>query len=185
MEDIHKFRVFNKLKSVYRFNSVDKRKESSAEHSWSCLILADFFISKYYPSLDRLKVYEILMYHDVVEIEAGDCPLHPDIKRLDKKEKEKQASHLLEQSLPSPLNRKFTNLFNEFEEQKTLESRFAKAIDALDAQIHELDYKEDWKGWTEEFLVTKKMRLFEEFPEMKKIFFEIIDYLKENDYFSQ
>jgi SAM-dependent methyltransferase len=26
--------------------------------------------------LDKLKVYELLMYHDVVEIEAGDMPLH-------------------------------------------------------------------------------------------------------------
>ncbi|MDD3263959.1 MAG: HD domain-containing protein [Candidatus Nanoarchaeia archaeon] len=185
MEDIHKFRIFNKLKTVYRFNSVENRKESSAEHSWSCLILADFFLSKYSINVDRLKVYELLMYHDVVEIEAGDSPLHPEIKRLDKYEKEKKAMELLEKTLPTPLNLKFSNLFNEFEEQKTMESKFAKAIDALDAEIHELDYKKDWKGWSEEFLIDKKLKYFEEFPEMKKIFFEIVDYLKENDYFNQ
>ncbi len=33
IDDIHKFRLFNKLKSVYRFSSVDLRKESSAEHT--------------------------------------------------------------------------------------------------------------------------------------------------------
>ena len=185
MEDIHKFRIFNKLKTIYRFNSVKDRKESTAEHSWSCLILADFFLSKTNSNLDRLKIYELLMYHDVVEIEAGDTPLHPEIKRLDKSEKEKKAMELLHKELPTPLNDKFLKLFTEFEEQKTLESKFAKAIDALDAQIHELDYKQDWKGWTEEFLVTKKLKFFEEFPELKKVFFEILDYLKENDYFDQ
>ncbi|MCC7574778.1 HD domain-containing protein [Candidatus Woesearchaeota archaeon] len=149
MEDIHKFRIFNKLKTVYRFNSVEDRKESTAEHSWSCLILADFFLSRNNFNLDRLKVYELLMYHDVVEIEAGDSPLHPEIKRLDKSEKEKKAMKLLHTELPTPLNNKFLKLFTEYEEQKTLESKFAKAIDALDAEIHELDYKQDWKGWSE------------------------------------
>lgn len=185
IDDIHKSRIFNKLKTVYRFNSVENRKESSAEHSWSCLILADFFISKYNFNIDRLKVYELLMYHDVVEIESGDSPLHPEIKRLDKYEKEKKAKDLLHKSLPYPSNEKFIDLFNEFEEQKTLESKFAKAIDALDAEIHELDYKQDWKGWSEEFLVDKKLKFFEEFPELKKVFFEILDYLKKNNYFNQ
>lgn len=185
MEDIHKFRIFNKLKTIYRFNSVEDRKESSAEHSWSCLILADLFLSKFDFNVDKLKVYELLMYHDVVEIESGDTPLHPEIKRLGKKDKEKKVIELLHKSLPTPLNDKFVNLFTEFEEQKTVESKFAKAIDALDAEIHELDYKQDWKGWTEEFLVNKKLKFFEEFPEMKKVFFEILDYLKTNDYFNR
>lgn len=185
MEDIHKFRIFNKLKTVYRFNSVGNKKESSAEHSWSCLILADFFLSKFDFNLNRLKVYELLMYHDVVGIETGDTPLNPKIKRQDNSEKEKKAAKLLHKELPIPLNDKFLKLFTEFEEQKTLESKFAKAIDALDAEIHEIDYKQDWKGWTEEFLISKKLKFFEEFPELKKVFFEIIDYLKENNYFDQ
>ena len=119
MKDIHKFRIFNKLKTVYRFSSVENRKESTAEHSWSCLILADFFLSRINFNLDRLKVYELLMYHDVVEIEAGDSPLHPNIKRVNKSEKEKKAMKLLHKELPTPLNDKFLKLFTEFEEQKT------------------------------------------------------------------
>ncbi len=185
MKAINKFRTFNKLKSTYRFNSVENRKESSAEHTWSCLILADFFITKFNLKLDKLKVYELLMYHDVVEIEAGDTPLHPNMKEQNKSEKEKKAMKILYKKLPTPLNKKFYNLFEEYEEQKTKESKFAKAIDALDAVIHELDYKEDWKDWSEEFLMNKKLKFLEEFPEVKKIFFEIINYLKENNYFNQ
>jgi putative hydrolases of HD superfamily len=185
MEEIQKFRLFNKLKAVYRLNSVQNRKESVAEHSWSSLILADFFISKYYSNLDRLKVYELLMYHDVVEIETGDTPLHPEMKRLDKKEKESKAKELLHETLPNPLNNKFSSLFVEFVEQKTLESKFVKAIDALDPMIHELDYKEDWQGWSEEFLIEKKLKFFEEFPEMKEVFFEILEYMKTNNYFEK
>lgn len=123
------------------------------------------------------------MYHDVAEIYAGDTPLHPEIKTMNKKEKEENAAKKLKQDLPEPLNNKFYNLFTEFTEQKTKEAKFAKAIDALDAEIHELDYKEDWKGWTKEFLIKKKSHLFEEFPELKKVFYDLLVYMEENDYF--
>ncbi len=183
INDIHKLRIFNRLKSVYRLNSVGKRKESSAEHSWSCLILADFFLSKTKRKINRLKVYELLMYHDVVEIEAGDTPLHPKMKKINKNEREQKAVQILRKKLPSPVNSKFARLFNEFEAQKTIESKFAKAIDTLDAQIHEMDYKKDWKGWSAEFLIDQKSNYFEEFPEIKKTFNQLMEYLVKNGYF--
>lgn len=183
MKKIHQFRYFNKLKSVYRYNSVENRKESSAEHSWSCLILADYFLSIMKAKINRIKVYEILMYHDVIEIEMGDIPLHPNVKKVHNDD----SSYIneLEKKLPVPLNTKFVELYQEYKEQKTIEAKFAKAIDALDAEIHELDYKNDWKGWNEEFLIKSKAHLFNEFPEMKKIFNEIVIYLRENKYFDQ
>lgn len=79
----------------------------------------------------------------------------------------------------------FHDLFHEFESCKTKEARFAKAIDALDAEIHEMDYKEDWKGWTEEFLRRKKGHLFEEFPELKDAFEKIMKYMKKEGFFNQ
>ena len=183
--DINRLRIFNRLKSVYRASSVDKRKESSAEHSWSCLVLADFFLSLHNLPLDRLKVYELLLYHDVVEIEAGDSPLCPKIKVEGKEEKEKKAAAYLQKSLPEPLGDKFSELFREFEEGTTRESRFAKAIDALDPILHELDYKSDWKGWSEEFLIEKKLGYFEEFPELKETFYALLTFMKEEGYFEQ
>jgi len=185
MENIHKLRILNKLKTVYRYNSVENRKESTAEHSWSCLLVADFFLSQIDIKIDKLKVYELLMYHDVVEIEAGNTVIHPNTDFSEQKTKEEVARDSLKKQLPYPINDKFVDLFNEFEEQKTIESRFAKAIDALDAEIHELDYKQDWAGWTKEFLIEKKEKYFKEFPELEKAFFEIVKYLEENDYFEK
>ena len=93
--------------------------------------------------------------------------------------------HILKDNIPEVLSSKFVSLFNEYEERKTLEARFAKAIDALDAEIHELDYKEDWAGWTEEFLRSKKEKYLEEFPEMKEVFEKTVSFCKENGYFNQ
>ena len=182
-KEIEKYRTINKLKTVYRFATAGNRHESSAEHSWGCLILADFFLSQMKADIDRLKVYELLMYHDLVEIEGGDFQMHPDHTHGDKKEIEKKASQLLSNKLPHVLSMKYVTLFNEYEEGKTIEAQFARAIDALEADIHELDYKQDWKGWTKEFLITKKGYLFESFPDMKKVFDELVQFLDSNEYF--
>jgi 5'-deoxynucleotidase YfbR-like HD superfamily hydrolase len=85
--------------------------------------------------------------------------------------------------LPERLGGKYQLLFKEYLEQKTIESRFARAIDALEAEIHELDYKEDWKGWTLDFLKDKKSALFIEFPELNEAFNDILEYLVKGGYF--
>jgi len=182
MENFQMLRIFNKLKSVYRFASVENRKESTAEHTWAALMLADYFLSSAKYKLDRLKVYELLMYHDLVEIESGDFPLHL-TTTVDRKEAERLAVESLQEKIPLPLNQKFVDLYNEFEKRESLEAQFARAIDSLEAEIHELDYIEDWKGYTKDYIVAKKMHLFDKFPEMHQMYEKIVEYLDVNGYF--
>ena len=185
METIHKLRKFYQLKHVERAGLVGERKESSAEHTWSALILADYFLSIMDNSLDRLKVYELLMYHDVVEIETGDIPVHHIEKRVNKKEEEKAAAHILKEHIPPALKDKFIKLFEEFEDGETPEAKFAKAIDSLDALIHFLDYKEAWKGWTEEMVREFHGKKIIHFPETKEAFEKMLEYCRENGFFNQ
>lgn len=185
MSDLNKLRYFYRLKSVDRNNSQGSRKESSAEHTWSCLVLADYFLGKVKQKLDRVKVYEMLMYHDVVEIEEGDVDLLDQERRTEKKTKELKAAELIIKKIPPSLSDKYLTLFQEYEEQKTLEARFCKAIDALDAEVHEMDYKQDWKGWTEEFLRSKKEPLFVNFPEIQAFFEETVKHARKEGYFGK
>ncbi|PIN73822.1 hypothetical protein COV20_01765 [Candidatus Woesearchaeota archaeon CG10_big_fil_rev_8_21_14_0_10_45_16] len=188
--EISKLRKLYQLKNVERVGPVGKRKESPAEHSWSSLILADYFLSQMEEKkekkekIDRLKVYELLIYHDVVEIETGDIPIHHEEERKNKKEQEMVAAHLLKEHLPLSLGSKFHALFEEMENQKTIESRFAKAIDALDAIIHFLDYKEYWKGWDEAMVRKYHGEKMKSFPLLQKTFEEILSYVKKQGYFS-
>ncbi len=186
MENINKLRKIYQLKNIERANTVGKRKESPAEHSWSSLILADYFLTEMNDStLDRLKVYELIMYHDLVEIETGDLCISKEEERKNKKAEEKKAALILKEKIPSQIKQKFHDLFEEYENQTTQEAKFAKAIDALDAELHEMDYKEDWKGWTEEFLRKKKSHLFQDFPLLKEAFEKTTQYARENGYFNQ
>lgn len=75
MQTILQIKKLYELKHVLRDNHVRNRIESVAEHSRSALILADYFLSTLQLDVDRLRVYELLMYHDVVEIETGDIPV--------------------------------------------------------------------------------------------------------------
>jgi len=184
MEELMKIRKFYELKKVYRQNSVGRRKESSAEHTWSCLILADYFLNINKIKLDRLKVYELLMYHDVVEIYAGDTPIHKKEQKKSQKQRELDSLNKLKEEIPTQLKTKFINLVNEYEKNETNEAKFAKAIDKLDAEIHELDYKKDWKGWTENLLRELVQDYFTEFPELNQAFEAMIKYVKEKGYFS-
>lgn len=186
MEELNKLRKFYELKNVERACSVSGRKESSAEHSWSCLILADYFLSiMKHHRLNRLKVYEILIYHDVVEIEAGDIPIHHEEKRKHKKEQEMKALAKLQEKVPLVLKSKFVDLFLEFEDRNTREAKFAKAIDALDSLAHELDYKKDWRGWTEEMVRRYHGKYMEDFPEINEAFNKMLAYCRNKGYFNQ
>ncbi len=185
MEDVHKFRLVNKLKQVYRMSSLPGRKESAAEHSWACIVLADFLLPRISRKLDRLKVFELLLYHDVVEVYAGDVAVHPGVGSDGKQERELLAAKRLKEDLPKSINNKFFSLFEEFEKQESWEARFARAVDALEPVIHELDYKDDWKVWSEKFLREKKESYFRDFPELRELFEDIIVFVKENDYFKK
>lgn len=184
LQMVNKFRYINKLKTIYRSSSVEDRKESDAEHTFSCIMLADMLIDLVSVKINKLKVYDLLLYHDLLEIETGDIPLSPLQEEVEYKE-DSTCLTKCAQKIPLPLKEKFIKNHNEFIERKTMESKFAKAIDALDPLIHELDYKKDWCGWSREFLIKKKSKYLEPFPELLELFHYCLDYMDQEGYFSE
>ena len=165
------------------------RKETTAEHVYSSLKLADYFLSNEdeFKELDRVRVYELLMYHDDVEIETGDVGISEREKRKNKQEEEKNALPILASKYPNLIDKKLVNLDKEYRESLTLEAKFAKSIDKMDAMIHELEYPQDWgpKGFDEK----NTLAWFE--PSMvhsvtfKMYFDRLIVFLRENGYFEK
>lgn len=185
MSELNKFRMINKLKSIYRLSSVGDRHESTAEHTWSSLILADWVLEESHLEIDRLRVYELLMYHDLVEIYAGDTPILSEYRVLDQKQRENAAFKRLIKELPKSMVEKYSSLYDEFETRTTIEAKFARAIEELDSSIHEMDYKKDWKGFTEKFLREKKMKYYEDFPLIIELFEEFLRFANKNGFFDQ
>lgn len=166
-----------KLKTVERGLNVGNRKESSAEHSWSCLLIADILLNQVDEDLNRLKVFEYLLYHDVPEVYAGDAKFNnPEEMRL-KQEKEEAAIQKILSFIPNP--NRFSTILSEYEHRQTREAEFAKAIDCIDSCIRNLndDRKSNEDGFTESLIRDKYKTHVAKFQLTNELFEEIMQEL--------
>ncbi len=130
----------DQLKSVLRASRLidDSRRENSAEHSWHimlyALVLAEHADSGV--SIDR--VLRMLLLHDLVEIDAGDAPIHGQVDQAAMAAKEAAAAERLFGLLPPDQGREFRALWDEFEAAETSDARFAKAVDRFQTPIANL-----------------------------------------------
>lgn len=183
-EDIEKIETIIKVKESTRFGIVGDRFESSAEHTFSCILLAQYFIKKIPYKLDELRVIKLLSYHDIQNVFFKDINLN-DGNWNKKKDLEKEAFQKTIESLPPAIAEDYKKYYLEFEELSTTESRFAKAVDILEPIIHAYNKKEHWKSgkWTEVDLRRHKEKYLDEFPVLMKFFNDFVDYANKNDYF--
>jgi putative hydrolases of HD superfamily len=127
-------READKLKGVLRHSRVTfaDRRENDAEHSWH-LAVAVMILSEYAgPGLDLLRTLQMVLIHDVVEIDAGDTIAYASVAaKAAQAERERAAAERLFGILPVEQGSKLRALFEEFEERKTREARFARALDRV------------------------------------------------------
>lgn len=123
-------REIDKLKGVRRHNRLldGSRRENAAEHSWHlalmALVLSDLAPS---PGVDLFRVVQMLLIHDIVEIDAGDTFYYS--TGDDQKAREQAAAQRLFGLLPPDQARTFRALWEEFEAGQTPEAAFARALD--------------------------------------------------------
>jgi putative hydrolase of HD superfamily len=175
MHEIEKIYEAYKLKQVNRAGNVLQRKETTAEHIYSSMILARYFLKKV-KGLDEAKVMKLILYHDLCEIYARDKYTF-DKEEIRKKEiEEDKAVKKLLTVLPAENAGELEECWKEWKERKTPEAKFCKVIDALDPAINELERPDKWKkyGYTEKKFRDTKEKYVSEFPEMKDFFEEMI-----------
>jgi len=112
------------------------RPESDAEHSWH-LALFLMLIEDEIEAVDRMKLLQLALIHDLPEIYAGDTnPYRGNTE--DKEENEKKAAQKLFSQLPTAAGSKFSALFEEYMAQETLEAKIVKSADKLMPLIQNL-----------------------------------------------
>lgn len=119
------------LKSVVRQSRIvgRSRRENTAEHSWHLAMFALVLADK--DDLDRSKVITMLLIHDIVEIDAGDAPIHEVRDAAALQVAEAKAADRLFGMLPSDQAARFLSVWREFEAAASPEAKFAKALDRL------------------------------------------------------
>jgi|AGTN01.3.fsa_nt_gi Predicted hydrolases of HD superfamily len=123
----------DRLKTILRQTLLadGSRRENDAEHSWHVAMMA-VLLAEYAPGgADPLRASRMLLFHDVVEIDAGDTFIHDDKGNADKAEREMRAAERLYGLLPDDQAEEFKSLWLEYEERTTPTARFADALDRL------------------------------------------------------
>jgi putative hydrolase of HD superfamily len=105
------------------------RSENTAEHSWHAAFSA-FLLAQYANQpIEINKVIQMLLIHDLVEIEAGDTFVYDQKEVLEQDQAEAKAAMKVFGRLPEEPGRELRALWEEFEARETPEAKFAKAID--------------------------------------------------------
>ena len=122
-------RQLDALKAVTRKtkNLVDGRYENSAEHSWQIAILA-WGLAPIAPSgVDIQSVIQMLLLHDIGEIDTGDTIVYAETGWEERKAQEEACVRRLFGALPK--GEQFVALWLEFEAATSLDAKFAHAAD--------------------------------------------------------
>src|SRR5579875_3547290 len=87
----------DRLKTVIRGNRISdgSRRENTAEHSWHLAMFAMVLAEHAIAPVDVWRVVQMLLLHDLVEIEAGDTPLYVTGDGKAQAEREQAADDLL------------------------------------------------------------------------------------------
>ena len=103
--------------------------ENDADHAWHmalmCILLSEYANE----AIDVLKTVTMLLIHDVVEIDAGDTYAYDPQGLSTQREREEKAADRLYSLLPPDQGQKLRAIWEEFEEGKTPEARFAHTLD--------------------------------------------------------
>jgi putative hydrolase of HD superfamily len=128
----------DRLKGVLRQSQIidGSRRENSAEHSWH-LALMSLVLGEYAPAgTDLGRVTAMTVVHDLVEIDAGDLFVYAgEQAQARQEEAERAAADRLFALLPAGQAASFRALWDEFEERRTPEAKFARALDRLQPML--------------------------------------------------
>lgn len=128
-----------KLKDVHRKTRPVglERYENSAEHSWhvclSALMLKDYANEE----ININRVIQMLLIHDLGEIDAGDTIIYASETQTLKDEEAAGLERLLN-LLPEDKRKEYMTLWHEFEAGNTPDAKYAKAIDRVPPLLHNL-----------------------------------------------
>ncbi len=142
------YKQAEKLKLTLRHSwlSDGVRQESVAEHTWMMALMALVLLPKMNVKLDLLKVLKMIILHDLAEAKTADMPVWEGVVNKQQKAKaEKEAIDQLLGTLDEQTKQELLEIWEEYEERTSLESKLVKVIDTLDVIVqHNVAPIETW-----------------------------------------
>lgn len=163
----------DKVKNIFRqtYLADGKRKENDAEHSWHLALSAVLLKEHMKEEVDLTKVMVMVLIHDLVEIDAGDTYAYDKEGAKTKRDREVKAAERIFSILPQDQAQYFRKLWDEFEEYRTPDAKFAHLLDNFQPLL--LNDASDGKSWTEHGVHKSQVcRRNERIPETSEIIWE-------------
>ena len=164
-------KIAEKLKSTLRYNKTTSgRQESSAEHSWRLALMIFMLADELNLEIDVSRAVKIALVHDLAEALTGDIDAiliaEGKVTKEEKEIQEAVAVDKIQQILPESIGKEVADLQNEYNENKTREAKFVKALDKIETltQLAESGYKIYDKP---EFIANYANKAVGQFPELK------------------
>ena len=147
----------DKEKMVFRQTSLSNhgRKENDAEHAWHMAVMAYLLREYSNEEIDIARVMLMCLIHDVVEIDAGDTYAYDEEGKQTQAQREAEAKERIFSLLPEDQRAELIEIFDEFEEGKTPEAKFAKAMDNLQPLL--LNNSNGGSDWMEHDVTAKQV----------------------------
>ena len=139
----------DKEKNVFRQTHLSGhgRSENDAEHAWHMAVMAYLLREYANEPVDISKVMLMCLIHDIVEIDAGDTYAYDEEGLLTQKAREDAAKERIFSILPDDQKAELIALFDDFEEYRSPEAKFAHAMDNLQPLI--LNHSNGGGDWRE------------------------------------
>jgi len=182
MLNLTKFFVeVDKLKRTYRFSTRDKLvHDSVADHSWKLALMTISVAERLKLEIDIFHSVKLALYHDLQEYITGEI----DSRLIHEGKFSKEKKFDLERKALEDLSNRFENvgrniynLWEEFEEGKTREARYVKALDKIEAITHMISVdgveKDDFS-----YTALYANESVKNFPELKPLLREVQNKLK-------
>ena len=180
LNQIEFIKEIDKLKYIFRKTKLinSDRPENDAEHSWHLAVMAIVLAEHSNEPVDLAKVMKMVLIHDIVEIDSGDVFAYDTVKSHDNFDEELKAAKRIFGILPNEQAEEFINIWIEFEEMKTPESKFARALDRLEPLLQNASNNGGtWREFDVKFdkVIEKKKAIKDGSVELWKFAKQLID----------
>lgn len=121
----------DKVKNIFRQTLLadGNRRENDAEHSWHIALMAVLLQEYLEEPVDVKRVMQMVLIHDLVEIDAGDTYAYDAEGAKSKRAREEAAADRIFGMLPNDQEEEFRALWEEFEAYETPDAQYAHLLD--------------------------------------------------------
>lgn len=139
IDEINKFHYMFSMDTVIRHN-LDRKEsfqtQSVSEHIFNMITLMQYFLplEDVYGEMDYQKITQMILWHDIGEIETGDYVTHEKTEDIEQAEIKAHRTAILK--CPNILQSLIQQRLKEYENCESRESKFVNALDKLEGTLN-------------------------------------------------